>query len=257
MITIQLLGGMSNQMFQAAYGLALANRGYQVAFSKEHLMQEGHKVYSLDLFKIGKSIKFEKDPNVVQISEQGMPFNPELLKPPDPSVIFGYFQSEKYLEGIFRAVKFAFEPAQEPPADVLIIKHAIVNSNSVAMHVRRGDYLGLQHFHGMMPVDYYRRAADEIIDRDGQDHEAFVFSDDPDWCRANMPGKVISTGSKLWDLYLMSQCKHAIVANSSYSWWAAWMGDGKPGRVVVAPQQWFVDKNTDSRDIVPERWVRI
>jgi len=257
-VCIVLLGGCGNQMFQAAYGLALATRGYHVTFSKDHLMQDGHKVYSLDLFKIGKSIKFEQDPAAQTISEHGLSFNPDMLNPPDPSVVFGYWQSEKYFQDIRRAVLFAFEPAIEPPADVFVKAEQMRNESSVFLHVRRGDYTTLQHFHGMMPLEYYRSAMDLIEEHQGP-VKPFLFSDDPKWCHANMPcwAEIVNTGSKLWDLWLMSQTKHAICANSSYSWWGSWLGDGKPGRVVVAPKQWFTDKNTDARDIIPDRWVKL
>src|SRR5208282_6684744 len=94
----------------------------------------------------------------------------------------------------------------------------------------------------------------------------FVFSDDPEWCKANFPefltidhnkaGNGTAPGKEHEDLWLMSLCRHAIIANSSFSWWGAWLGDDQPNRVVIGPERWFVTPNLETKDIIPERWLK-
>jgi hypothetical protein len=119
------------------------------------------------------------------------------------------------------------------------------------VHVRRGDYLTwAAQRHGVLPVSYYQEAA-----RQFKDSHFFLFSDDPA-CSLPFPHTRISC-TPHEDLHLMSLCKGAVIANSSLSWWSAWLGADKNGGKVVAPKQWFKTGNEDAQDIVPERWLRL
>jgi hypothetical protein len=111
-------------------------------------------------------------------------------------------------------------------------------------------------------LDYYRRAVDVILQQCRGAH-FFVFSDDPDWARANVevpaPLHFVTHNSArpdFEDLRLMSLCRHHIIANSSFSWWGAWLNGGS-GKVVVAPTQWFIDPRIDTRDLIPPGWIRV
>jgi hypothetical protein len=142
---------------------------------------------------------------------------------------------------------------------------------SVALTVRRTDYVGSK-YHGLLAMSYYRQAA-ELIATQVPEPVFFVFSDDPEWCRAHfhLPFDTIIAGNfhrtvpgalgrEDAELYLMSQCRHAVLANSSYSWWGAWLGPdrARDGGIIVAPQQWFLgETNEEARDIVPARWLKL
>jgi hypothetical protein len=135
----------------------------------------------------------------------------------------------------------------------------------VRLHVRRGDYVtdpSANAFHGLCPLDYYHRGLDEAA-RDLTRPECFVFSDDPAWVRENLklaaPMTVVDVhgpGEAHVDLRLMAACHSHVIANSSLSWWGAWLGR-RPGKRVVAPRQWFRSPDRDASDLVPDRWVRL
>jgi hypothetical protein len=260
MITVKLLGGMGNQMFQMAFGLALKKRGYQVQFDKSALVERTHREYSLGIFADLPFGCVDKC-----IYEKRMLFNPEYLSPPDSVMMVGYWQTEKYFEDIAQDVRDAFEfktpySMRNGPPELSETWDKIYRSRSVAIHVRRQDYVNLQHFHGMPTIGYYRYATKLIRDKH-YDPTFFVFSDDIQWCRENFPQDFtfVSGTDKYEDLRLMSSCKHIITANSSFSWWAAWLGDNQVGRTVVAPARWFADETAEAgaADIVPARWNRL
>jgi len=129
----------------------------------------------------------------------------------------------------------------------------------VFVHVRRTDYLKEPHasFHGNLSLDYYEEGM-RSIKKAFPDATFFIFSDDPIWCKQNFPDDVAICGTKDYeDLYLQSLCRSAIIANSSFSFWGAWLGPYQKGGVVIAPKNWFKSTAVDSSDIVPDRWVRI
>jgi Glycosyl transferase family 11 len=189
-----------------------------------------------------------------------MRYDEKNLSPADPSTIYGYFQSEKYFKGVEKDIRKvvcldSFASCISPTG----IYEEICDSNSVAIHVRRQDYVSLQHFHGMPPIEYYREGIRFISQKIGMESKVFVFSDDKQWCRENFPSTfcIVDGTNKYEDLYLMSLCRHVIVANSSFSWFGAWLGDSRNSRIIVAPKHWFADPSVDDSDIVPETWVRI
>ena len=259
MIVVKLLGGLGNQLFQRAYGLALESRGYDVAFDTSALVEGTHREYSLEEY-------FDlqlKSPVGQTIYEKSLRFDPQMLVPPDDSTLVGYWQSEKYVGDQADCLRhkfnrhWMFKPLQPHAKE---INAEIYKSNSVFIHVRRQDYVSLQHFHGMPTIDYYREALRRIKSV-SYEPKAFVFSDDPVWCYENFPKDfiIVRGTNKHEDLRLMASCKHAVIANSSFSWWGAWLGDNQLGRMVIAPKNWFaVEKDkADDTDIVPERWLRI
>jgi hypothetical protein len=248
MIVIRLLGGMSNQMFQRAYGLALEARGHQVGFDRSHLIERTHREYSLAEFG-DQCIAAPTQKFIYEGSDLG--FHESLLQPDEGSTIVGYFQTEKYFEGIDVRKAFTFRTPLSVYANIL--KSEIEASNSVFLHVRRKDYLESQQFHGMPQPDYYQRALEYFPGA-----KVYVFSDEPEWCKAHegfKDFKVVEHNNKYEDMQLMAACKGSVIVNSSYSWWAAWLTD-RPGKVVVAPKQWFAT-DTIKEEIVPERWIKL
>lgn len=262
MITVKLLGGLGNQLFQYAYAAQLAYKGYAVRLNKDSLVEGTHREYSLGF--LGGEMLFG-DPDGPRISEASMRYSEEYANPPDPSTMFGYWQTEKYFEKIKDVLRDGIQRALWPQKTTLVSEafasahNEIYRSVSIGAHVRRQDYVGLQAFHGMPSVDYYLAAVKQIQCQT-LPSKVFVFSDDREWCRQNLPQEwtVVEGTNKYDDLRLMSCCKHMVTANSSFSWWAAWLGDYTgTSRIVVAPKQWFADPNVDSTDIVPERWIKL
>lgn len=252
MITIQLLGGHGNQLFQLAFGLAQAKRlGVKLQLNTSKL--GGHRVYNLDQWQIQTPVvPYQIDPTV---REQGMPYNPTLADSiKNGDVIQGYWQTEKYFESV-EAELLALRPRVTANA---LLENIFNIMQPVAVHVRRGDYMREPHasFHGNLGMDYYREGMKYIYDR-VRHAKFFIFSDDPQWARENFDGcTIVEPSEEASDIQAMSFCKGGIItANSSFSWWGAWLG--KKDRIVVAPKNWFQSKDEDARDIVPERWVRI
>jgi hypothetical protein len=132
------------------------------------------------------------------------------------------------------------------------------------LHVRRGDFVSLNsaaRVHGLCSVDYYARAINLVRSRCPGCH-FLVFSDDPQWARAELPldpSAVFVTGNAErpeQDLILMSACGHHIIANSSFSWWGAWLAASQ-AKVVIAPKQWFLNAPRDTSDLIPDGWIRL
>ncbi len=245
MITVRLVGGLGNQMFQYAYGRALMQK-YSVQFMN-HCGQ-----YGMSVDKFNTQIQINNTPEGPARSEKGLPYDSSEITVADPSVLYGYWQCERYFLDVESELRQEFT-LKEPTSA------AIGCSNSVAVHIRRGDYLTwAAECHGALPLDYYLKAAKHLAEG-FQGLRFFVFTDDQGWAQNNFrfpyPTSVIHT-TPHEDLILFSKCRHAIIANSSFSWWGAWLGADKTG-TVIAPKDWFRTKEYDSRDIVPERWLRI
>jgi len=137
----------------------------------------------------------------------------------------------------------------------------IAVANAVCVHVRRGDYVTSER-HGLCGLDYYREAMAWLQAR-MSGLEFFVFSDDPAWVAAHFPrnGAVTlvthNTGrADAEDLRLMMQCRHFVIANSTFSWWGAWLGQA-PGKLVIAPKRWNASEKFSEKDMVPEEWARM
>ncbi|MHC1697482.1 MAG: alpha-1,2-fucosyltransferase [Geobacteraceae bacterium] len=176
----------------------------------------------------------------------------------------GYWQSEKYFAAIRALLKNEFTLRVPLDGDDLQLAEKIRTCNAVSLHVRRGDYLtnpqAAKH-HGTCDRDYYDQAV-SFIKQKIPAARLFIFSDDPQWSEANMsydlPTTIVSKTDGTTegrDLTLMSSCRHHIIANSSFSWWGAWLGDN-PEKLVIAPMHWFNDPARSTGDLIPEGWLR-
>jgi len=260
MITIILQGGMGNQMFQYAMGLAQARRlGTNLILDASRL--GGKRPFNLGQWCLSSLVLTQRqEPTVI---EQGMPYNQGIVDSiKDGDVLQGYWQSERYFEGVKTELKQIFNPFAPFNESDALLMDKMENTNSIAVHVRRGDYLVEPHksFHGVLSDFYYGDAITRIWDRVGLDSQFFIFSDDMEWVKKYINGQnihYVAPGRESRDIYLMSRCKHAIIANSSFSWWGAWLGEGAPHRCVVAPNKWFDQGQEDYSGIVPNRWERI
>jgi len=176
----------------------------------------------------------------------------------------GYWQSEKYFIDIADILRQDLMLKSPSSRLNLELAKKIQSSLSVSLHVRRGDYahdLATHQTHGLLPLDYYRAAINYIL-RLFSDASFFLFSDDIPWIKENLkidaPHCYVDHNTPqtdFEDLRLMSLCKHQIIANSSFSWWGAWLCQN-PEKVVVAPRQWYRIE-IDTRDLVPEDWIRL
>lgn len=175
----------------------------------------------------------------------------------------GFWQSEMFFSPIKDIIKFEFQ-FKSSLINLFNSKNIsdITNSNSIAIHIRRGDYISNPIFarrYGICSLEYYLNAF-EYMNKQINNPEFFIFSDDLDWAKnhlniQNIKIQFIEGNSELEDLYLMSKCKHQIIANSSFSWWAAWLNSNTE-KIVVAPEKWFNIKE-NYIDVIPSTWIKI
>ena len=290
MICIRLEGGLGNQLFQYAAGRALAVRHSAALLldtTKFSQKKRGvtSRVLNLNHFSHVARIATNREMRFLpwlshlpvlsgMVSswntylENGPGFDAGFLSLPDQSYLVGYWQSFRYFENIAPQLIGEFEPVERlsPANEALLDK--VGAEKSVAVHVRRGDYLTLKsaaRLHGVQPISYYANALERVRER-VEAPEFVVFSDDPKWCRDKLPLESGATfvdnnaGSDAWqDLVLMSHCRHHVIANSSLSWWGAWLADQRWSsvtRVVIAPARWFAGHAEQNLvDRFPPHWL--
>ncbi|GAB3649052.1 alpha-1,2-fucosyltransferase [Ramlibacter alkalitolerans] len=286
MIVSRLIGGLGNQMFQYAAGRALAlRRGAPLRIDRRAFAEYKTHAFGLDSFR-AELVDAPADqlPGAVNesrlnrllrpfmrtplrlVTERAFTFDPEIASLPDGVYLDGYWQSEKYFAHCAEAIRQDFTVRHAPSAENARWLERIAATPSVSLHVRRGDYVtnpSANAVHGTCDLGYYRRAVEHVRQALGTEPVLFVFSDDPDWVAANLRlgcemhlVRNNDAATNYEDLRLMSACRHHVIANSSFSWWGAWL-DARPGAITVAPQRWFAAGTPDARDLVPERWVRL
>ncbi len=288
MITVALQGGLGNQLFQWALGRAFEHRGHQVQYDTALFDGDPGRRYMLD--QLGLDLKLSHHGGKGHIIQEGsMRHKPGLLQSVrvgEDATLIGYFQCEKYFAEIADSIRRELDQMSvESSMATLSVGHEISlieGENSCFVHVRRTDNLrpaGIT-VHGLLcheGYQYYERAMNWVRERVPGVH-FFVFSDDAKWCEQEFVGPDITVvshnapsftvdsghdihfkagGREVEDLWLMSLCRHAIIANSTFSWWGAWLCDAVPNRIVIAPEPWFNSKDLDSADIIPERWLKI
>ncbi|MEI8033177.1 MAG: alpha-1,2-fucosyltransferase [Chlorobiaceae bacterium] len=201
----------------------------------------------------------------VYIKEKSVGFDPLLLRARHQNICLdGYWQTERYFLDVADEIRGDYTLREECAVDGFPLANDIRNSKSVSLHIRRGDYVHnarTNNYHGLCPLEYYQKAV-RLVEEKVVTPSFYVFSDDVAWAKEhlkiNHPVTFVSDG-KLKDyeeLVLMSCCQHNIIANSSFSWWGAWLNKN-PGKIVVAPKQWFANRQISSKDIIPDRWIMI
>lgn len=291
MIVVQLAGGLGNQLFQYAAGRALAQRKRTSLRLDIGLFEcDVKRTYRLNHFNISASIASQRDLDRVRgwgwrglphrivqrlcrntpyyrqspFIEQGQQFDLNLFKARKCVYLVGYWQSEKYFKDIQDIIRAEFTVRNPPDMMNRALLEQIDQSESVSLHIRRGDYVSDPHIrqiYGLCPLEYYHSAVEFIQLRLRQPH-FFIFSDEIDWAKASLniecPCIYIShnrVGRDYEDLRLMSECKHHIIANSSFSWWGAWLC-ANPQKIVISPKKWFNTPDRDTEDLVPDSWYR-
>ncbi|WP_423737531.1 alpha-1,2-fucosyltransferase [Chitinophaga caseinilytica] len=283
MVIINISGGIGNQMFQYAFGRYLS-----ILFQKQLLLNmtayenNGYRKFGLQTFQLAPKCRIVNRDEILlqdapsseylQIDERFYHFNQELVDllrqmSEENSccqtrfLVSGYWQSEKYFKDIRPILKtdFGFRFPLVGQAKVLLNK--IKSENSVMIHVRRGDYLYFQDKYCIVSKEYLLSAI-QYCWKELQSPVFYVFSDDISWCKENLhevPGLTFM-GDELYDehsksyLQLMCACHHFILSNSTFGWWAAWLGD-HPGKITIAPGRWFNDELTNAKDVYCDDWI--
>lgn|SRR5208337_1588594 len=261
---VGLEGGLGNQMFQLAFGKSVSKaRGEEIFFTKWRFDEDPSRSYGLDVFDTKIWIVSEDVPPLIR--EPFFRYNPEIYTMPI-TTFTGHFQTEKYFDKPL--VRSLFRLKNPPSDESRSVALDILRQPSCFVHFRRTDNLLPEKmaYHGMPSRAYYASAMNHIaLNVPGV--KFFFFSDEPRWCKETFPEYTtvdcnpMSTkghpGREHEDLWLMGLCHHGIIANSTFSWWGAWLGDTRSERIVVAPKTWFGPASPmDSCDIVPERWLR-
>lgn len=286
MITIKLRGGLGNQMFQYALYCSMAEQNIDVCLDDYSSFNEKerpeHAGFGLSVFnaeykrykpnsmpdwvtsndnllhKIIRRLRFLQLPLPLYIEKSPSVYDAGVFNLKN-KYIEGYWQSEKYFEGIKPHILTKFTYKGEWSSDNIKYRDSMNSSNSVSVHVRRGDYLQTSRYSNICTSDYYKTAIKYV-----KDHVVnptfFIFSNDIDWCENffDKTDNVVfvkgNDGTKaVFDMLLMSKCKHHIIANSSFSWWGAWLSPHEG--ITIAPNKW--DNLCITPDIWCKNWIRI
>jgi hypothetical protein len=240
------MGRLGNQMFQYAALKGIAtNHGYEFAipFSPE-LNDQDHLLSKY--FKLDNNLKMKIVSGQTERWESDFHFDKILFEDcKDNTNINGYFQTEKYFKHIREEIlnDFTLKENFTKPLDEYI-----------SLHVRRGDYLNLPLHHPVCPIEYYSKAIGMLPDL-----PIVVVSDDIEWCKKSLNADLYLEGtSSTNDLFVMTQANHNIIANSSFSWWGAWLNKNSD-KIVIAPQKWLgvAYHNISTLDLIPEDWISI
>jgi hypothetical protein len=188
-------------------------------------------------------------------------FDPNFFNTPDNTNIHGYFQCEKYWEHIEHIIKkeFTFKDKFRLEAEEQINNIKIKHNELISIHVRRGDYVGNQNRHPLQPLEYYQSALDHFNDKE---YAYVIFSDDTPWCKDYFGEDeriyYIDKNIDFVDMCMMSLCNHNIIANSTFSWWGAWLNNN-PNKIVIAPSNWLGPeiKHIQSDNIYCKKWIII
>lgn len=287
MIKVRVIGGLGNQLFQYATARALAeNLGTLTTMDVSVFKSYDVHPFRLDKFNCNtvfsdKSFLFRRllERNFLQkilmrlgmlnkyYFEDSLFFNKNVLLLKNETNLFGYFQTEKYFVNIRQKLLEELTLTDELNEVEQALSEQIKKSNSVSIHIRRGDYISnhsASHVHGVCDSSYFKKSLEYLEEKGILDENShlYLFSDDIDWCRENLNfgyKTIFIEGCSERpevDMILMSQCQHHIISNSTFSWWGAWLNSNET-KVVIAPIKWFKSAELDSKDIIPESWVKL
>ncbi len=289
MITIYLQGGLGNQLFQYVFGRALSIASETpLKLDLSFFREQTRRKFQLDKFNIcADTLLSEKfDPRLIWFKRTSLRYItqvlPDFLKPvilekdiceydqnifkrKRQTLYIGYWQSYKYFNDIEMLVRAELTPKGISNNSQRLLAEISSTPCPVSLHIRRGDYVThpeTADFHGVCSSEYYQKAIERIAAQTAAPH-FYVFSDDPIWAMQNLqigyPTTFIENkwvGSDYEDLWLMAHCQHHIIANSSFSWWGAWLCNYSK-KIVVAPQQWFRSIASNNHDRIPPDWIQI
>jgi len=288
MVIVNIIGGLGNQMFQYAFGkyLSIENNCELKLDISGFEKYEWHR-FSLSSLSISENFSnkeecdFLKGANISLkeklkrwlsastsiATEKDLNFNINYRSLKSPIYITGYWQSEKYFQGIENIIKKEFIVSRDPSIENQKMSNKIINENSISLHIRRGNYVNVDYvnqMHGTSTLSYYHEAI-SLINSKIKNPVYFIFSDDISWAKQNLfisnetvYVDINDENCDFEDLRLMYTCKHNIIANSTFSWWGAWLNPNKE-KMVIAPKIWFNNSviNMQTENLIPSEWLRI
>jgi hypothetical protein len=286
-VIVGLSGGLGNQLFQYAAGRSLSLRvNAPLKLDLSWFLGRTDRFYSLAPFAVSADTCTDRFPfsnrakalssrisKRLFASRMGVPikrephfhFDPSFENIQKPCFLEGYWQSEAYFKRYSEEIRRDFNLTEPVPERCKAVAEEIKSADAICVHFRRGDYISntqAAKLHGICSVDYYQRAVKHLGET-VKNPKCFIFSDDLAWVKNSLQlpfeTKIVdinSAESAHWDLYLMTQCKHFVIANSSLSWWGAWLGKAS-NKKVVAPSRWFLADDKIDRDLIPKRWERM
>jgi hypothetical protein len=289
MIIVRLTGGLGNQLFQYAMGRATSLRtGYPLYLDTRFISKNSTRVYSLDKFKIAGKLASEKDYYLMKprnnqiylrlkhilknrlfpphwrywITYHEPVFNDAMMRIRGPAVIKGYWQDERYFRDYEAVIRKDLVLYENPSVQQMNLMDKMRSTISVSMHIRRGDYAHEQFIDrfGILRLEYYKKAM-KYIQTQIEEPTFYVFADDMEWAKNNIDFDNVvfldfnGLDQGVEDLQLMSSCRHHIIANSTFSWWGAWLNPD-PNKIVIAPKPWFKSVN-DNHNPVPDHWINL
>jgi len=287
MIIVKIQGGLGNQLFQYAAGRRLAIKNRTELKLDTTLYRPEHRYYRhyhLNFFNIKAAIANDREiadflhNKLLKLADffkpltkrsiinyQGYDYDRMILKLTGKNIyLSGYWQSEKYFKDIEDMIKQEVTLKNPLGNYATELGKLIDGHNSVSLHIRRGDYLNekFSRVYTSLPLAYYTEASKVIMTKVAKPH-FFIFSDDLPWVEKNfsLPYQAVLVGrnqpiADYEQLILMSRCRHNIMANSSFSWWGAWLNN-RPDKLVIAPKDWFASKKYHNRAIYPDYWIKI
>ena len=288
MIIVALQGGLGNQMFQYALGrfLSLQNNT-DLLLDITHYQEKKFRTYDLDSLCIHATIATPEEINSLKpgrlgkiieglkpyknkhfIEEKGFQFDKRVLQAKDPVYLTGAWgwQNEQYFTSIKKMLREDFKMKPTANENFLRMMREISETNSVSLHIRRTDYLTDKHrrVYSPLSLEYYQTALKYIREKNPAT-KLFIFSDDIEWVMNNFTSQETAEGSVFVsnqgftaaeELMLMSACKHNITANSTYSWWGAWL-NSNPDKIIITPKKWFEEESRNHADLVPSSWISL
>lgn len=283
MIIVSINGGLGNQLFQYAFGKHLAHLHHdEVYFDLSVFDNPGHREFALHHFNVAikeagqAQLPFTFRKNFRKfglisrmlnkvlypyqiITQKQFNFDASYLKKIENAYYWGSWQSEQYFSEVKGLIQDEFTFKENHFLDEeQDIHQKIKASNAICLHVRRGDYIG-NKLHPVCDISYYQQAINLIAEK-VENPYFFIFSDDISWCENNVSTdwqhEFVNTGETWRDFRLMSYCKHFIIANSSFSWWAAYLGKDED-KIVISPKKWFKNIDYCTKDLRPEMWLAI
>lgn len=282
-LVIRVVGGLGNQMFQYATALALAVRANRSLLIDARVFERYtlHK-YGLDAWSVSAPLaqgNITSVPSLLSITlaerfkwfrpktyykEPSLAYDPALQGQSGVDYLSGYFQTARYFEDVRAQLTHEFRLSKPLPEAAERLLDELTGVESIAIHVRRGDYVSnpeTLRIHGVCSQGYYQAAIDLALER-VPNARFFVFSNDHSWVRQHLklPESTVQVDGlaqhPAQDIALMAACKHHIIANSSFSWWAAWLSSNVEG-VKIAPSPWYDDPTYPESDLIPRGWLRV
>ena len=286
-VIVGLSGGLGNQLFQYAAGRCLSLKlGVDLVLDVSWFQAGSDRAYALDAFSV-KAITYcgpfffpgwakrlwcrltrrwaGKKLGVPVYRENHFQFDKAYAELDHPVYLEGFWQSERYFSSYKEIIASDLSLKDLASDQFKVLAKEMQSSDSICIHIRRGDYVSnpiASQVYGLCSLDYIYQGV-KMVSKDLMQAHCFIFSDDPVWVRNNLtfdlPFTVVDFArphEPHLDLALMMRCKHFVIANSSFSWWGAWLSDNQSKR-VVAPKKWFESSETCIDDLIPKTWMKL